>query len=58
MKRHIDISTLLKELLPVNLAIVRHKGRKFVLEVTYSLTVISKEVLSYLIRKVPQVSGY
>jgi hypothetical protein len=47
-----DISKLYKQLLHANSASVKHKGRRFVLGGTYSLSGISRAVLGHPLRKV------
>lgn len=47
-----DISKLYKQLLHANSASVKHKGKRFVLGGTYSLTGITKAVLGHPLRKV------
>lgn len=49
---YVDISKLYKQLLNANSASVKHKGKRFVLGGTYSLTGISKAVLGHPLRKV------
>ncbi|KAG0624463.1 hypothetical protein M758_3G249800 [Ceratodon purpureus] len=55
---YIDISKLYKQLLHANSTTVKHKGRRFVLGGTYSLSGISKAVLGHHLRKDAQCSDW
>lgn len=52
MEPYIDIAKLYKEFLHVNFSNLKHKGKRFVLGGTHSLTAISKAVLGHPLCKV------